>query len=53
MQIAMNDLKLVRLCGVYPGDRRCALSDRVEVVPLQQLAGPGTDGDSLFKRRRR
>jgi hypothetical protein len=31
---------------VYPGDRRFPLGDRVEAVPLQDIAG----GDPLFQR---
>lgn len=34
MRIAMHDLKLDALYVVYPGDRRYALADRVEAVPL-------------------
>jgi predicted AAA+ superfamily ATPase len=39
MRIALDDLKLDRLLVVYPGQRRYALGDRVEVVPLLELAG--------------
>ena len=50
MRIALNDLKLDRLVVVYPGERRYALTDRVEVIPLVELV---EDGASMFKKRRR
>ena len=53
MRIALNDLKLDRLIVVYPGDSRYALADRVEVIPLAELAASGGDAASLFKMRRR
>jgi predicted AAA+ superfamily ATPase len=53
MRIALHDLKLDRLVVVYPGDRRYALADRVEVIPLVELVAAGADGAGLFKRRRR
>jgi hypothetical protein len=34
------------LVVVYPGERRYALAERVEVVPLQVLC---TEGDNLFE----
>lgn len=37
MTIALADLKLDALYVVYPGERRYALADRVEVVPLAAL----------------
>jgi len=40
MKIALADLKLDRLFVVYPGDRRYALADNVEVVPSRELATP-------------
>ena len=52
MRIALDDLKLDRLVVVYPGERRYALGDRVEVVPVIELAGPGVDSTSLFRKRR-
>jgi hypothetical protein len=36
----LADLKLDRLFVVYPGDRRYALADNVEVVPARELAIP-------------
>lgn len=53
MRIALNDLKLDRLVVVYPGTRRYALADRVEVIPLVELVDAGRDAASLFKKRRR
>jgi uncharacterized protein DUF4143 len=52
MRIALNDLKLDRLVVVYPGDRRYALADRVEVVPLVELVDTGGDAARVFKKRR-
>ncbi|MDD5176609.1 MAG: ATP-binding protein [Sterolibacterium sp.] len=40
MKIALADLKLDRLFVVYPGDRRYALAENVEVVPARELATP-------------
>ena len=40
MRIAMADLRLDALYVVYPGDRRYALAERIEAVPLTDLA-PG------------
>jgi uncharacterized protein len=37
MRIAMQDLALDALYVVYPGDRRYALAERVEAVPLSAL----------------
>jgi uncharacterized protein len=37
MNIAMQDLQLDALYVVYPGERRYALADRMEVVPLAAL----------------
>ena len=53
MRIALNDLKLDRLVVVYPGERRYALSDRAEVIPLVELTDAGKNVASLFKKRRR
>jgi predicted AAA+ superfamily ATPase len=53
MRIALDDLRLDRLVVVYPSERRYALADRVEVIPLAELADPDGDAASLFKRRRR
>ena len=53
MRIALNDLKLDRLVVVYPGERRYALADRGEVIPLVELVDAGGDTASMFKKRRR
>jgi hypothetical protein len=53
MRIALADLKLDRLIVVYPGDRRYALADSVEVVPLVDLVGRGEDTDRWFRTPRR
>ncbi len=53
MRIAMNDLKLDRLVVVYPGIRRYALADGVEVIPLAEMAELGEGAASLFRKRRR
>jgi predicted AAA+ superfamily ATPase len=37
MRIALEDLKLDRLVVVYLGERRYPLTDRVEVIPLEQM----------------
>jgi hypothetical protein len=37
MKTALTNLKLDHLWVVYPGDRRYALTDRVEAVPLLEL----------------
>ncbi|MDP2839377.1 MAG: ATP-binding protein [Syntrophales bacterium] len=34
MRIAMTDLKLERLIVIYPGERRYALTEKVDVLPL-------------------
>jgi uncharacterized protein len=52
MRIALNDLKLDRLVVVYPGERRYALTARVDVIPLVELATSGGSAASLFKSRR-
>lgn len=41
IRIAIEDLGLERVAVIYPGLKRYALSDRVEVVPLAALAEPG------------
>lgn len=53
MRIAMEDLKLDHLLVVYPGERRYPLADRVEAVPLVELAlGAGSSGRTFRKQRR-
>lgn len=39
IRIALEDLPLERVAIVYPGNRRVALADRVELVPVSALAG--------------
>jgi hypothetical protein len=34
----MEDLKLERAWVVYPGERRYALTERIEALPLRQVA---------------
>jgi predicted AAA+ superfamily ATPase len=38
MRVALADLKLEQLFVVYPGQRRFSLDEKIEVVPLVQLA---------------
>ena len=38
MRVALEDLRLTRLLLVYPGERRYALDERIECVPLSQVA---------------
>ena len=45
MRIALEDLQLERIAVVYPGPRRYPLAERVEVVPLSEVAA---GLDSLF-----
>lgn len=42
MRIALEDLGLERVVVVHPGDRRYPLEDRVEAVPLGELAKRGS-----------
>jgi len=41
IRIALEELGLARVAIVYPGARRFALTDRVEVVPIETLAKSG------------
>lgn len=41
IRIALEDLGLERVAVVYPGDRRYPIADRVEAVPLRDVATPG------------
>lgn len=45
MRTALEDLKLDRLVVIYPGERRYALAEQVEVVPLMDLC---IKGGNLF-----
>jgi hypothetical protein len=38
IRIALDDLGLERVAVVYPGDTRYTIADRVEAVPLKELA---------------
>jgi hypothetical protein len=51
MRIALEDLKLHSVAVIYPGDRRYPLADRVEAVPLAELAHPKIGARSLFRKR--
>ena len=42
IRIAIDDLGLERVAVVYPGAKRFSLADRVEAVPLDTLADPGS-----------
>jgi hypothetical protein len=48
MRVALGDLKLDRLIVVYPGQRRYALGERVEVLPLLELVGAGKPASAIF-----
>ena len=52
MRIALNDLKLDRLVVVYPGERRYTLADRIEAIPLAELAMTNGNSNSIFKKWR-
>jgi len=49
IRIAIEDLGLERVAVIYPGAKRYGLMDRVEAVPLEELAGK----KSILARRRR
>jgi predicted AAA+ superfamily ATPase len=53
MRVALKDLKLDRIVVVYPGERRYALAERVEAVPLGELVGPRGSAANLFSKRGR
>ena len=53
IRIALVDLRLDRIVVVYPGDRRYALSNEVEVAPLVELTDPKENAAGIFKRWRR
>ncbi len=46
MRTALDDLRLDRLAVIYPGERRYALAEKVEVVPLMDLS---SNGGNLFE----
>lgn len=37
MRVAVKDLKLDRLCVLYPGEKRYSLSNKVDVIPLAEF----------------
>ena len=37
MRIALTDLKLDRLCVLYPGEKTYSLAKKVEVIPLAKF----------------
>ena len=39
IRIALDDLELERVVVVYPGERRYRITDRVDALPLRELAG--------------
>jgi predicted AAA+ superfamily ATPase len=39
MKIALTDLKLDRLCVLYPGEKTYSLGKKVEVIPLAKFVG--------------
>lgn len=41
IRIALEDLELQCVAVIYPGDRRYAVADRVEAVPLSDMTSPG------------
>ena len=41
IRIALEDLGLERVVVLYPGSKRYALGERVDVVPIAALAEPG------------
>ncbi len=51
MRIAMEDLGLDQMIVLYPGSRRYSLGKRIDVVPLEALAG--ATAEDLFPRRKR
>jgi uncharacterized protein len=51
MRIALSDLGLERIAVVYPGSKRYPVAERVEAVPLAELAQRGglfAEGEGLF-----
>jgi predicted AAA+ superfamily ATPase len=48
IRIAAQDLELSRVAVLYPGSKRFPISERVEAVPVQDLAS----GTSIFERKK-
>ena len=38
MHIVVDDLELVHLCVVYPGDREYPLADAITALPLKKIS---------------
>lgn len=47
MRVALADLELEALYVVYPGTRRYALDERIEVVPLAEIQSPSSTAPLL------
>lgn len=43
LRASVTDLKLDRVCVVYPGDRRYEIAAKIEAIPLRVLASEGVD----------
>lgn len=39
MRIALEDLKLERIAGIYPGKRRYSIHNQVDIVPFDEILG--------------
>ena len=48
MRIAMTDLRLERLIVVYPGERRYALTEKIDVLPLSVVMTEEKTADLFF-----
>jgi len=48
IRTALADLKLDKVIIVYPGEKRFALSNQVEVLPLSAFANPAINFNELF-----
>jgi predicted AAA+ superfamily ATPase len=48
IRIAAQDLGLSKVAVIYPGEKRFPISERVEAVPVQELAS----GTSIFERKK-
>ena len=50
MRSALEDLQLDKIVIVYPGDKRFALHNRVEAIPLKDLTGVTSSIENLLAR---
>ena len=50
MRSALKDLQLDKIVIVYPGDKRFALHNRVEAIPLKDLTGVTSSIENLLAR---